>query len=172
MGFRDTVSADLAANVGTKGLIAGVAAFVFHPGFSTIFLHRLTVATKDRGFPRISKLLWNWNVRRSGCHFHPESIIEPGLFLPHPTAIVIGSGVRVGSSATIYQGVTIGKGAAHNSYPILGRHVTIYPNSVIIGEISIGEAAIVGAGSIVLQSIPSGAVAAGNPAKIIRLAKS
>lgn len=91
---------------------------------------------------------------------------------PHPVGIVIGTSVRLGHNCTIYQNVTIGtKGDIKHKlaeYPSLGRNVTIYPNSIIIGGIEIGDNSRIGAGSVVLNNIPENSVAVGVPARVIR----
>lgn len=170
MRFRDIVDADLAANVGTRGFKAKLSAFLFHPGFSTLYLHRIATAVSKNGFPRLSNFIWNWNVRRSGCHLHPDSVIEPGVHFPHPIAIVVGSGCRIGKGSVVYQGVTLGKDK-NEAYPDIRHGVTIFPNSVVVGGITVGENATIGAGSIVLTDVPAGAVVAGNPAHTVRTSR-
>lgn len=81
------------------------------------------------------------------------AMIEEGLYLPHPVSIVIGSGSVVGKNLTIYQCCTIGN---KRGYPTLQDGVTIYPNSVVVGDITIGTNAVIGANSFVDKSLPSG----------------
>jgi serine acetyltransferase len=89
---------------------------------------------------------------------------------PHPVGVVIGFKVNMGYDCIIYQNVTIGTKDTTNylfaNYPVIGDNVTIYPNAVIIGNISIGDNSIIGAGSIVNSDIPPNSIAYGNPAKI------
>ncbi|MNX88412.1 Serine acetyltransferase [compost metagenome] len=77
--------------------------------------------------------------------------VEEGLYLPHPVSIVIGSGSVVGRNLTIYQGCTIGN---KRGYPTLEDGVTIFPNSVVVGDITIGANAVIGANSFVDKSLP------------------
>lgn len=88
---------------------------------------------------------------------------------PHPVGVVIGRKVKIGYDCIIYQNVTIGTANTLNyltsNYPKIGNNVTIYPNSIIIGDISIGDNSIIGAGSIVLNDVPANSVARGIPAK-------
>lgn len=77
-------------------------------------------------------------------------------------------GVRIGSSVRIYQHVTLGsarRGAA--SYPVVEDHAVLFSGAVIVGNIEIGKGAVVGANAVVLQSVPEGRSAAGNPARVL-----
>ncbi|TCP34087.1 hypothetical protein [Sphingomonas sp. BK235] len=170
MSFWDVVRADLRANTGKTRLVGALTAFLFHPGFATVFLHRVAMALVGTPVDKIGVLIWAWNTRRSGCHFHLESEIGPGLYLPHPVAIVIGQGVRVGAGATFYQSVTVGR-TRRDDYPVIGDGATLYPNAVVFGSITVGAGARVGAGSIVFADVPAGATAVGNPARIARQAR-
>lgn len=167
MKFRDVISADLKASSNRRGLGGLVAAYLFDPGFATIFLHRVALIFVRTPLDKLGVLIWAWNTRRSGCHFHLDSVIGPGLYLPHPTGIVIGQGVRVEAGVTLYQSVTIGRSKG-DAYPVVEGNVTIYPNSVVAGPVRIGAGAVIGAGSVVLKDVPPGAVVAGNPARELR----
>ena len=104
----------------------------------------------------------------SDCCFIPEldEYLAQGTDFIHPIGIVVAKGAKFGKNCKIFQNVTIGRW--HNSAPKLGNNVVIFPNSVIIGDVEIGDNCIIGAGSVVTKSIPANKVVAGNPAKIIR----
>jgi serine O-acetyltransferase len=80
--------------------------------------------------------------------------IGEGLRLPHPIGVVIGDGVVILSRVTIYQHVTLGVG--RGGYPKVGSDVTIYPGSVIVGELGVGEHAVIGANCFVEAPVPPG----------------
>jgi len=164
--FKALAASDLSVNGGGKGFGAGASAFFFHPGFQAIFLFRLAQYLRP-GWPRLSLLIWRTNVALSGCHFHLDCEIGRTLMLPHPVGIVLGSACRLGANVTLYQNTTIGRSTG-DQYPRIGDNVIIYPNSVVIGAIEIGEGAVVGASSVVLSSVAPGTTVAGNPASIIR----
>lgn len=94
-----------------------------------------------------------------------QSIIGKSLYFPHPNGIVIGKNCTIGDSCIIYQNVTLGQ--RNGKYPIIGNNVVIYPSSIVLGDIIIGDNSIIGAGSIVIRNIPSNSKVAGNPARII-----
>ena len=84
----------------------------------------------------------------------------------HYFGIVIGSGVIIGDYCKMYQQVTIGQ--KNGKFPQIGNNVTIYPGAKIIGDIKIGNNAIIGTNAVVLNDVPANAVAVGVPARIIK----
>ena len=110
------------------------------------------------------------------CIQNIENLKLNEVYFPHPIGIVIHPNVVIGKQCVIFQNVTIGQGRYNENLqrnvPIIGDGVTIYPNSVIVGGINIGKNSVIGAGSVVINDIPPDAVAAGNPAKVIRYKNS
>jgi serine O-acetyltransferase len=89
------------------------------------------------------------------------------VFLDHATGIVIGSFVTIGDEVTILQNVTIGRNVeTPNRAPRIGRGVLLSTGSTIIGDISIGDFAKIGAGSVVTYDVPGGCTAVGVPARL------
>ena len=84
----------------------------------------------------------------------------------HPVGIVIAPQATIGHNCTVFQNTTIG--CKNDKAPTLGNNVTIYGHSVIVGDVHIGNDAVIGAGSVVLHDIPAGEVWAGNPAHYIK----
>lgn len=97
--------------------------------------------------------------------------VGPGLYIPHTGYVVIGAGAVIGRHCTITQGVTIGhaRGGSHGKTgsPKVGDRVYFGPGSIAIGPITIGDDALIGAGAVVVRSVPARAVVVGNPARAI-----
>lgn len=126
---------------------------------------------RNKGQKIKSVYLWNKLIKNYGLHISNGASIGEGLTLPHPLGIVIGMGVEIGKNSTIFQNVTIG--TKHSSidneikYPKIGNNVIIYTNTVVIGDVSIGDNTIIGANSLVLENLESNSIYAGNPIKKI-----
>jgi serine O-acetyltransferase len=98
---------------------------------------------------------------------HPSASIGTSVFLDHATGIIIGAYAVVGDEATIMQNVTIGrKQAMPGRAPRVGRGVLLTSGASILGDISIGDFAKIGAGSVVEHDVPAGCTAVGVPARL------
>jgi serine O-acetyltransferase len=97
--------------------------------------------------------------------------IGPGLYIPHTGFVVVTVGARIGNNCTLTQGVTIGHGRggkrSEDGMPVIGDRVYVGPSSVVMGGITVGHDALIGAGAIVIRAVPAGGVVVGNPARVI-----
>lgn len=173
--FRDCVVADLAAwgipvNSGTFGIVLlkhVIYAGIFYHGFACVFCYRLNVRLN-----RISRLLarlfgvWRFYTFANDISYYAE--IGPGLKINHTTDIVIGKGTIIGRGCSIYNGVTIGakRFDKPDEKPLIGDDVTIGTGAKVLGKITVGNRAIIGALTLCTVSVPDGALAIGNPVTI------
>jgi putative colanic acid biosynthesis acetyltransferase WcaB len=109
---------------------------------------------------------WLW-----GIELPRKLTVGKGLSLYHGHALVLNQGVVMGDNCTLRNSTTIGhKKLADGTFsacPRIGNHVDIGANVCIIGDIEIGDNVSIGAGSVVVKSIPANSVAVGNPARIL-----
>lgn len=158
-----------------------LAGIVLHDPASTAFLPALI---NFKGYValqawRVSNWLWQQNRRDLGLllqsessdslqvSIHPSASIGKAVFLDHATGVVIGSFVTIGDEVTILQNVTIGRNVeTPNRAPKIGRGVLLSTGATILGDISIGDFAKIGAGSVVTCDVPSGCTAVGVPARL------
>ena len=149
------------ASVLTKVLlyprIQAAIAFRFAHFFYT---HRLTL---------LGYYLQAWTLSHAGAEIHPAAEIGPGLCLIHSSGIVIGDKARVGSDFICFHGVTLGDSGKGDGMPTLGNRVTASAGAKILGGITIGDYAVIGANAVVLSDIPDDAVAVGIPARVARI---
>ncbi len=133
---------------------------------------RLMYWFRERRLSFMVRLLRLRLENKFGCHISPESDIDESVSFPHPVAIVIGDGVKVGKNSIIYQSVTIGGARIgdwrQGRYPRLGEEVVVYSGVALIGDIDIGSGAVIGANSVVNKDVGCGDVVVGSPAKSIK----
>ncbi len=106
----------------------------------------------------------------TGIEIHPGAKLGERLFIDHGTGVVIGETAEVGDDVLLYQGVTLGgtgneRGKRH---PTIGSRVVIGTGSAILGNIRLGDDVKVGAGSVVVHSVPDGCTVVGIPARLVR----
>ena len=98
---------------------------------------------------------------------HPSASIGTSVFLDHATGIIIGAFAVIGDEVTILQNVTIGRMPSDpERAPRIGRGVLLSTGATILGDVSIGDFAKIGAGAIVEHDVPGGCTAVGIPARL------
>lgn len=137
-----------------------------YPFIEAIAIQRLAHVLHQAGAPVIPRMMTEWAHRRTGIDIHPGASVGTHFFIDHGTGVVIGETCRIGHHVKIYHGVTLGarsfvkdedgqivKGGKR--HPDVGDHVTIYPNSTILGgKTFIGEHSTIGANVFLMHSVP------------------
>jgi serine O-acetyltransferase len=96
---------------------------------------------------------------------HPSARIGTSVFLDHATGIVIGAFTEIGDEVTIMQNVTVGRRDGGPA-PRVGRGVYLSTGAKILGDVSIGDFAKIGAGAVVTENVPAGCTVVGVPARL------
>lgn len=99
-------------------------------------------------------------------NLNPLADIGPGMFIPHVGPIRVHPQAIIGADCAIHQVCTIGAGSKPGA-PTLGDHVMVGCHTCILGPVTIGDGAKIGAGAVVTSDIPPGATAVGVPAKAV-----
>lgn len=162
------INSDLFRYTGrTTGLVRSLLRF---PGLRFSFFYRLCRIYSAKHPVGIVSRIWFKHLQvKFGFQIPHTCKIGPGLFLGHYGNIVINSGVLIGSSCSIAQGVTIGNTSRgkRKGCPTLGDRVWIGANAVLVGNISIGNDVLIAPLSFVNFDVPDHMVVSGNPAKIV-----
>jgi serine O-acetyltransferase len=172
--LKELLYSDLARQAELEGRpvsrpsIARLLRRLLHPRFLPIVLCRASRAARLQKIPVLPELLTYLNIVLFGLEVTPRCEIGPGIFFPHPSGTVIGAW-RIGSNATILQGVTLGAkrmdlGFDFKLRPEVGDNVTLGAGSKILGGIHIGDNVTVGANSVVVASVEAGCTVVGIPA--------
>ena len=141
-------------------LLASIRAYQYHRDRSGPW-HILM-----RRIARIRHTLWSV-VTQSDVDL--QATLGKGLMLPHPNGVVIHGEARIGDDCMIMQQVTVGM-IDESEVPVIGNRVYIGAGAKIIGKLTVGDGARIGANAVVVNDVPSNATAVGIPARIIRRA--
>ena len=102
----------------------------------------------------------------AGCDVPITARIGGGFLLPHPVGVVIHPKAVIGPNCLVMQNATLG-GNRGDAVPTLGGHVDVGPGAQVLGGVTLGDHAVIGANAVVLIDVPAGRVAAGVPARLL-----
>ncbi len=141
--------------------------FLFFKGFLALQTHRVAHWLWGQGRETLAFFLQSRTSELYGVDIHPAVHIGSGVFIDHATSIVIGETARVGDDVSMLQGVTLGGTGKEftDRHPKIGRGVLLGAGAKVLGNITIGDEARVGSGSVVLQNVPPRCSVAGVPAR-------
>lgn len=138
--------------------------------YQAVLLYRISVVA-GRVNPLLGHFFKQMNHFLTGADISWRSQIGRNLVLFHPSGVVIGSEVIIGSECQIQQGVTLGgsgrRTTSDAASPILGQHVYIGAGARILGAVCIGSYVTVGANAVVLSDIEDNSTAVGVPARTL-----
>jgi serine O-acetyltransferase len=148
---------------------SNIEAIFTSPGLHAIVLHRGAHWLWRRGLFLPARIVSHLNRALTGIEIHPGARLGAGVFIDHGMGIVIGETASVGDNVTMYQGVTLGgtgkqRGKRH---PTVENDAVIGVGASVLGAVTIGEGARVGAGSVVLKDVPPHTTAVGLPARAV-----
>jgi len=145
-----------------------------YPSLKAIIYHRISHKLYKKGKITLARIISQRARRITGIEIHPGAKIGKNFFIDHGMGVVIGETAEVGDNVTIYHGVTLGGiGGDPNSkrHPTVEDDVMIGAGAKILGPVTIGKGAKIGANAVVLHDIPPYATAVGMPAKVIKINK-
>ena len=151
----------------------GLEVFLTSPGVHALFWHRVAHRLWGWGAKLFARIIATANRSLTGIEIHPGATLGRRTVIDHGMGVVIGETAQIGDDCLIYHGVTLGgkepgsrQLAASKRHPTLGNRVTVGALGVILGPITVGDDAVIGAHSVVVEDVPPGALAVGVPAKV------
>lgn len=138
-----------------------------YPSFRVQIYHKISKYLFKRKHYFIARYISERAKRKTGIEIHPGATIGKRLFIDHGTGVVIGETAIIKDNVTIFHGVTLGgtgkeKGKRH---PTIENNVYIGCGAKILGNITIGENAKIGANSVVLKDVKENTTIVGIPGK-------
>jgi len=150
-----------------------------YPGVKAIFFHKIANFLSVAKFNLIARMISQFSRFLTGIEIHPNAKIGKNLFIDHGMGVVIGETSEIGDNVTIYHMATLGgisPSINSNDQRNIKRHPTIKDGAVIgsgaqvLGPITVGKFAKIGANAVVTKDVPEKAVMVGIPAKNVGLA--
>ena len=146
-------------------------AMFMYPVTRALVSHRIANYFYRKGHRTLARWISQKARKRTGIEIHPGAQIGKYLFIDHGMGVVIGETAEVGDYVTMYHGVTLGGTGNEKEikrHPTIGNHVMIGTGAKLLGPITIGDKAKIGANAVVLKNVPSGYTAIGVSARNIR----
>lgn len=141
------------------------------PGVQALLAHRIAHQLNRAGVRLVPRLIAYLSRSVTGIEVHPSAVIGSALFIDHGSGVVIGETAEIGDRVTIYQGVTLG-GTGFQSgkrHPTVHSQVTIGSGAKLLGPVTVGECAKIGANTVVVEDVPPHSTVVGNPGHPVRV---
>lgn len=169
-GVRSHIAAARGRDPATAGA-SSLEILMTWPGVQALLAYRLANRLHRSGVPLLPLAVSYLSRVITGIEIHPGARIGPGLFIDHGSGVVIGETTEIGENVTLYQGVTLG-GTGFQSgkrHPTVGDNVTIGSGAKLLGPISVGHGAKIGANSVVVEDVPPRSTVVGNPGHPVKV---
>ncbi len=171
--LRDEIDSMMARDPAARSRLEVVIAY---PGFQALMFYRLGHWFWRRGWLLMGRFISNLGRMFTGIDIHPGAVIGRRLFIDHGAGLVIGETAEIGDDVTLYQGVTLGGVAPsvnsaaqvhRKRHPTLRNNVIVGSGAQVLGPITVGEGARVGANAVAVADVPAGVTVVGIPAKVV-----
>lgn len=145
--------------------------FLTYSGVRALSWHRWANFLYRIHLKLFARMASQWAKFRTGIEIHPAAKIAAGVFIDHGTGVVIGETAEVGEGTVLYQGCTLGGTGKQTGkrHPTVGKGCVISAGAKVLGNITVGDCAKVGAGAVVLKSVPPHATVVGVPARVVKI---
>jgi serine O-acetyltransferase len=168
--LRRDVSAAHERDPAARG-VSSLEVLAAWPGVHALLSHRVAHVLHEAGVPVVPRTLALVTRAVTGIEIHPAASVGEGLFIDHGNGVVIGETAEIGENVTLYQGVTLGGTgfATGKRHPTVQDNVTIGSGAKLLGPITIGHGAKIGANSVVIHDVPPNSTVVGNPGHPVRV---
>lgn len=168
------IRADVAAARDRDPAAQGVSSFEILSGWAgvqALLAHRVAHGLHEAGVPLAPRAIAYLSRAVTGVEIHPAARIGPQFFIDHGSGVVIGETAEIGRQVTLYQGVTLGGTGFQpgKRHPTLGDSVTVGSGAKLLGPISVGDNAKIGANTVVVEDVPPSSTVVGNPGHPVRV---
>ncbi len=140
-----------------------------YPGLHALLFHRVSHWMWGRKLRLSARVLSHLGRFVTGVEIHPGATIGRRFFIDHGMGVVIGETTQIGDNVTLYHGVTLGGVSTHRGkrHPTIEDNVVIGTGSRIMGPLTVGRDSKIGAGSVVIRSVPPNSTVVGVPGRVV-----
>jgi serine O-acetyltransferase len=165
MGIREDIRTVFEKDPAARSTLEVICCY---PGMHAIWIHRVSHFLWEKHFYFLARLLSHFSRMFTGIEIHPGAKLGKRVFIDHGSGVVIGETAEVGDDVLIYMGVVLGGTALEKTkrHPTIENDVVIGSGAAVLGPITVGRGAKIGAGSVVIRPVPPEATAVGVPARI------
>jgi serine O-acetyltransferase len=162
--LRDDVRAAVENDPATSSVLE---VLLLYPGVHALLAHRIAHPLHERGHTFVARAISQVARFLTGIEIHPGAEIGERLFIDHGMGVVVGETAEIGDDVVLYHGVTLGGNANHTGkrHPTVEDGVMLGANANLIGPLTVGEGANVGAGAVVVDDVEPGRTVVGVPAE-------
>jgi serine O-acetyltransferase len=167
---RRDIAAAHARDPAARG-VGSVEILTSWPGVQAVLAHRVAHGLHGIGVPVAPRTLSILSRAWTGVEIHPAARIGHGFFIDHAAGVVIGETTQIGNDVTLYQGVTLGGTGFQTGkrHPTLQDNVTVGAGAKLLGAITVGHGAKIGANTVVIHDVPPNTTVVGNPGHPVRV---
>lgn len=147
-----------------------VAEVIFcYPGLHALWFHHMAHFLWKHKLYFLARLVSHISRFLTEIEIHPGAKIGRRFFIDHGAGVVIGETAEIGNDVLMYQGAVLGGTTMKKEkrHPTIGNNVVIGTRAVVLGAITIGDEANIGAGSVVIKSVPPGVTVVGIPGRVV-----
>src|SRR5438477_4979804 len=141
-----------------------------YPGFHSLVFYRVSHWLWTRKWLLLGRFISHLGRLFTGIEIHPGAKIGRRFFIDHGMGVVIGETAEIGDDVTLYQGVTLGGTSTKpiKRHPTIEASVTIFSGAAVLGPVTVGRHSRVGAGSVLVISVPPHSTAVGIPGRVVK----
>jgi serine O-acetyltransferase len=152
----------------SPSISSAFSAILFHNGFHALVCYRVGHRMWLAGRTGLAYYMQSIVSRKYSADIHPACKLGSGTYVRVGAGVVIGETAVVGNDVSILEGVTLGGSGKESGdrHPKVGNGVIIYDGGTVLGNIVVGDGAVIAAKSIVTKAVPPLAIMSGVPARI------
>ncbi|MFD8492432.1 serine O-acetyltransferase EpsC [Amycolatopsis sp. NPDC059657] len=168
MGLLRILAEDLRTVVERDPSVRHRGEAFLHPALPAVWTHRVAHLLHRKGLRLTARFLMVLVRAFTGVEIHPGAVLGRRVFVDHGAAVVIGETARIGDDVTIYHQVTLGavgwwrdnkRAEGERRHPVIGARVVLGTNATVLGPVTVGDDAVIGAQALVVDDVPARALA-------------